>query len=70
MRMDEKWGPRELRGPIWETFTALTLLLAGVDWFMMFHPAAVKTVKDVIKNFTSGKKADPDKIAQWVTVKT
>ncbi len=70
MKMDEKWGPRELRGPIWETFTALTLFLAGVDWFMMFHPAAVKTVKDVIKSFGSGKKADADRIAQWVTVKT
>ena len=69
MRMDPKWGPRELRGPIWETVTALTLLLAGVDWFMMFHPAAVKTVKEVIKDFTSGKKASPEKLANWITVK-
>jgi len=69
MKMDPKWGPRELRGPIWETITALTLLLVGVDFFMMMHPAAVKVVKDVIKELTSGKKANPDKITNWVTLK-
>jgi acetyl-CoA decarbonylase/synthase complex subunit delta len=50
MKMPPEWGPSELRGPIWETVTALTLLLAGVDYFMMMHPAAVKTVKDVIRS--------------------
>ncbi len=69
MKMDEKWGLRELRGPLWETVTAITLLLAGVDFFMMMHPAAVKTTKDVIRDLTSGKKAVPEKIADWVTVK-
>jgi acetyl-CoA decarbonylase/synthase complex subunit delta len=67
--MDLKWGPREFRGPIWETVTALTLLLTGVDWFMMMHPAAVKTVKDVIKTFISGEKANSEKIADWITLK-
>jgi len=38
--------------------TALTLLLAGVDLFMMMHPAAVKTLKDVTNYLTSAKKAD------------
>ena len=46
------WGPREYRGPMWETVTALTLLLAGVDLFMMMHPAAVKTLKDLIQTLT------------------
>ncbi len=69
MKMEPKWGPRELRGPIWETVTALTLLLAGVDFFMMMHPAAVKVVKDVVKEFTSGKKASPENITNWITVK-
>ena len=69
MKMDPKWGPREFRGPIWETVTALTLLLTGVDWFMMMHPAAVKTVKDVIKTFISGEKANSEKIADWITLK-
>jgi len=68
-KMDPEWGPREFRGPIWETTTALTLLLAGVDLFMMMHPAAVKTLKDVIKLFTSGKHGDAAKITNWVNTK-
>lgn len=69
MEMAPDWGPRELRGPIWETVTALTLLLAGVDLFMMMHPAAVRTVKEVIKELMSGNRGHPEKIADWVTVK-
>jgi len=68
-KLDPQWGPREFRGPIWETATALTLLLAGVDLFMMMHPAAVKTLKDVIKELTSGKSGNAEKIADWVTAK-
>ncbi|MBS7658939.1 MAG: CO dehydrogenase/acetyl-CoA synthase subunit delta [Candidatus Bathyarchaeia archaeon] len=62
--MDPKWGPKELRGPIWETVSALTLLLAGVDYFMMMHPAAVKTVKEVIKKLTV--KEEAEKIYNWI----
>ncbi len=69
LKMDPQWGPRELRGPIWETVTALTLLLAGVDYFMMMHPAAVKTVRDTVAELTSTSKADPSKIADWVTMR-
>ncbi len=66
LKMGPEWEPRELRGPIWETATALILLLAGVDVFMMMHPDAVRTVKGVIKRFMSGGKARPEKIADWV----
>jgi len=38
----ESWGPRELRGPIWEATTALVLALCGAELFMMMHPLAVK----------------------------
>jgi len=70
MKMAPEWGPRELRGPIWETVTALTLLLAGVDVFMMMHPAAVKTVKDVINKLTTGAtRGKPEQIADWVSMK-
>ena len=69
MKMAPEWGPRELRGPMWETVTALTLLLAGVDYFMMMHPAAVKTVKDVIKELTDGRKGSSERISDWVTFK-
>jgi acetyl-CoA decarbonylase/synthase complex subunit delta len=57
LKMSAEWEPRELRGPLWEVTTALTLLLAGVDLFMMMHPAAVKTLKDVTNYFTAGKKS-------------
>jgi len=69
MKMSPEWEPRELRGPMWEVITALTLLLAGVDLFMMMHPAAVKTLKDIINQLASGSSGDPNKLAEWVTVK-
>jgi len=46
-RKDPELGPRKLRGPLWETTSSLTFLLAGVDMFIMLHPAAIKTLKDV-----------------------
>jgi acetyl-CoA decarbonylase/synthase complex subunit delta len=69
LKMGAEWEPRELRGPLWEVTTALTLLLAGVDLFMMMHPAAVKTLKDVTANLVSGKKADACKFVDWVSTK-
>ncbi|MDD5420114.1 MAG: CO dehydrogenase/acetyl-CoA synthase subunit delta [Methanomicrobiaceae archaeon] len=47
LNMDPVYGPREIRGPVWETCNALILLLAGVDIFMMMHPAAVRTMRDI-----------------------
>jgi acetyl-CoA decarbonylase/synthase complex subunit delta len=69
MKMAPEWEPRELRGPLWEVVTALTLLLAGVDLFMMMHPAAVKTVKDVIAQLMGGRSGNAEKLVEWVTVK-
>jgi len=69
LKMAPEWEPRELRGPLWEVVTALTLLLAGVDLFMMMHPAAVKTLKDITKQLTSGGSGDADKLAEWVSMK-
>ena len=69
LKMSTEWEPRELRGPLWEVTTALTLLLAGVDLFMMMHPAAVKTLKDVTAKLVSGKKADASKFANWISIK-
>jgi acetyl-CoA decarbonylase/synthase complex subunit delta len=68
--MSPEWEPRELRGPLWEVTTALTLLLAGVDLFMMMHPAAVKTLKEVTGQLLSGKKADGSSFLDWVSVKS
>lgn len=69
LKMDAQWEPRELRGPLWEVTTALTLLLAGVDLFMMMHPAAVKTLKETVKHLTGTGKADPAKFYDWVAAK-
>lgn len=67
MKMGPQWAPRELRGPIWETVTGQTLLLAGVDYFMMMHPAAAREVGKVIDNLMNSKK--PSEIVEWVSLK-
>jgi len=69
MSLAPQWGPRELRGPMWETVTALTLLLTGVDYFMMMHPAAVKTLRDVTTNLSSSLREDNEIAENWVTLK-
>jgi acetyl-CoA decarbonylase/synthase complex subunit delta len=69
MEMAPEWEPRELRGPLWEVTTALTLLLAGVDLFMMMHPAAVKTLKDITNQLLAGNSSSSTKLVEWVTKK-
>jgi acetyl-CoA decarbonylase/synthase complex subunit delta len=69
LKMTPEFEPRELRGPLWEVTTALTLLLAGVELFMMMHPAAVKTLKDITKQLMSGSTGKPNKLADWVSAK-
>jgi len=49
MKMDPQYGPREFRGPLWETINALTLMLAGVDIYMVAHPTTVKTLKEIMQ---------------------
>lgn len=68
MKMGPEFAPRELRGPIWETITAQTLLLAGVDYFMMMHPAAVQSVKTTIDYLMDEKKKR--RPVDWVNMKT
>jgi len=67
MKMGPEWAPRELRGPIWETVTGLTLLLAGVDYFMMMHPAAAREIGKMIDNLMRGKKTS--EAVEWVSLK-
>jgi len=69
LKMAPEWEPRELRGPLWEVVTALTLLLAGVDLFMMMHPAAVKTLKDITHQLLGGGSSNADKLVEWVSMK-
>jgi acetyl-CoA decarbonylase/synthase complex subunit delta len=69
LEMAPEWEPRELRGPLWEVTTALTLLLTGVDLFMMMHPAAVKTIKDLINQLLSGGSGNAERLFEWVSMK-
>ncbi len=69
MQMAPEYGSRELRGPIWETINALTLLLAGIDLYMMMHPAAVLTIRDVISRLGTTGLGKADRIQDWVTVR-
>jgi acetyl-CoA decarbonylase/synthase complex subunit delta len=66
MKMGPEWAPRELRGPIWETVTAQTLLLTGVDYFMMMHPAAAHALKTMIENLMKGE--NPTEPTEWVSL--
>ena len=69
MQMAPEYGSRELRGPVWETINALTLLLAGIDIYMMMHPAAVLTLRDIVAKLGSAAKADPAQIRDWFSVR-
>lgn len=69
LKLGPEWEPREIRGPLWETITALTLLLAGVDVFMMMHPDAIRTMKKLVDIFTRRGGAKPEKIANWVNMR-
>jgi acetyl-CoA decarbonylase/synthase complex subunit delta len=61
-------GPRELRGPIWESVTALSLLLAGIDLFMMMHPAAIKTMHDLISWLSKRIERKSSDFVDWTSL--
>ena len=65
---NEDWGPTEYRGPIWETITGLTMMLCGVDIFMMLHPASVKILTEIGNTFTKEYMTTelPD-VSEWIT---
>lgn len=42
------WGSAEKRGPLLEIATAMSLLNAGADLLIMYHPVAAKTIKNKI----------------------
>jgi len=50
------WGNLEERGIYWETATAMSLLAAGAELLIMYHPKTVETVKKKIAEiYESGK---------------
>ena len=42
------WGDVELRGAYWEVATTMSLLAAGAELLIMYHPKAVDIVKKKI----------------------
>ena len=52
-----------------QTVNALTLLLAGVDLFMMMHPASVLTLRDVIRRLGSNGAKGASPARDWVCVR-
>lgn len=69
LKMDSQWEPRELRGPLWEFTTALTMMLAGADYLMMMHPASIKALRDVTDDFLTGEVDAETDIRNWVSAK-
>jgi len=65
-RKDPELGPRMLRGPLWETTSTLTFLLAGVDMFISLHPAAIRTVKEVSKWLMNPESSKPP--INWINL--
>ncbi len=61
-------GPRRLRGPLWEAIASLTFLLAGVDMFIMLHPAAMRTLRDVIDWLMAEGEAVKTTYEDWVSM--
>ena len=53
-----QWGKEELRSAYWEITTAASLLLAGADILVMYHPEAVRMIRQKIDNLFKGVKAD------------
>jgi acetyl-CoA decarbonylase/synthase complex subunit delta len=61
-----EWGQREIRGPLWETVTCLTLMMAGADIFMVSHPATIRIAKKFTETTNDGNVAE-HKIVDWIT---
>jgi acetyl-CoA decarbonylase/synthase complex subunit delta len=49
------WGNQELRSAYWEIATAMSLLAAGSDLLIMYHPEAMQVVKKNIDELYGAK---------------
>ncbi len=50
------WGDLAERAVMWEMSTSLSLLHAGADVLIMYHPEAVREVKKAIDELLDSKK--------------
>ena len=47
-----EWGDPEKRGIMWETLTAVSLLLAGADILVLRHPESIRLIKQLIADLS------------------
>ena len=47
-----EWGGPEKRGIMWETLTAVSLLLAGADILVLRHPDTIRLIKQLIADLS------------------
>ncbi|MBN2026750.1 MAG: acetyl-CoA decarbonylase/synthase complex subunit delta [Actinobacteria bacterium] len=47
-----EWGDPEKRGIMWETITAVSLLLAGADILVLRHPESIRMTKQLIADLS------------------
>lgn len=67
---NKELGPRKLRGPLWESTTAIMALLSGADLFMMLHPSSIKTMESVTDSLSAMDPGDARdiKYPNWINV--
>jgi len=53
-----EWGEPELRSVYWEIATAMSLLVAGGELLIMYHPKAVEVVRENIEEIFESKSGD------------
>lgn len=69
LKMDPLWGPKEIRGPIWELLTGLCMLLAGADYFMTVCPTTPSTLKEFVEYIYGEKVFSKEELYNWVSAK-
>jgi acetyl-CoA decarbonylase/synthase complex subunit delta len=50
-----EWGPQRERGVLWEILTATTLLQAGSDCVVLYHPESIQRVQNNIDRLMDGE---------------
>jgi acetyl-CoA decarbonylase/synthase complex subunit delta len=53
-----EWGDLAERGIYWEAATAMSLLMAGAELLIMYHPTAVAIVKTKIAEIFDSQKGE------------
>lgn len=66
IKMDPYWGPKEVRGPAWETLTGVIALLAGADYFFVAHPTTLQTLKELIGYLLKEGPVPQREVYEWL----